>query len=91
MDPARILELIPVTRGRSWRITPLEGGLTNRNCRVDRPEAVDDPGYVLRLAGAGTETLGIDRDCEVACARAAAAVGITPAIVAYLPEPGART
>src|SRR5262249_19686490 len=60
------------------------GGLTNRNYLVD----ADGEAYVLRVAGADTAALGIDRDREVACSRAAAAAGVGPEVVAYLPEQG---
>jgi thiamine kinase-like enzyme len=42
--------------------------------------------FVLRLAGKDTALLGIDRACEVACSRAAAALGVAPEMVAYLPD-----
>jgi thiamine kinase-like enzyme len=91
LDPARLLELIPVTRGRAFRLTPLEGGLTNQNYRVDLPATPESGAamYVLRIAGPGTEQLGIHRENEVACNRAATALGISPAVVAFLPEHGA--
>jgi thiamine kinase-like enzyme len=66
-------------------IKPLGGGLTNSNYRVD----LDEKSYVLRLAGADTNLLGIDRAGEVAAARAAAGASVAPEVVAYLPEHGA--
>lgn len=66
------------------RIEPLEGGITNRNFRVDLGGA----SYVVRLAGADTELLGIDRAVERAAAEAAAQVGVGPAVVLSLPELG---
>lgn len=80
--PEQIIERIPELRGRRARLSPLGGGLTNRNYRVD----TDDGVYVLRIAGPNTAFLGIDRACEVACGRAAAARGIGPEIVAWLPD-----
>jgi thiamine kinase-like enzyme len=62
-------------------VKPLGGGLTNRNYRVD----VDEGAYVLRIAGEGSDLLGIDRASEVAAARSAAAAGVAPEVVAYLP------
>jgi thiamine kinase-like enzyme len=40
------------------------------------------------VAGRDTGLLGIDRACELACARAAAELGVGPAVVASLPEHG---
>jgi thiamine kinase-like enzyme len=69
--------------GRELVVERLEGGLTNRNYLVH----ADGEKFVARLAGADTELLGIDRDREAACARAAAAAGVGPEVVAYLREP----
>jgi len=44
---------------------------------------------VLRVPGKDTELLGIDRACEAACSRAAAALGVGPEVIAFLPEQGA--
>jgi thiamine kinase-like enzyme len=82
MDEEKLIHLIPELRGRSFAMSPLGGGLTNRNFRID----TDGQSYVLRVAGKDTALLGIDRGCEVACARAAAALGAGPEVIAYLPE-----
>lgn len=79
-----LLARVPALTGRELTIEPLDGGLTNRNYLVD----ADSEAYVLRVAGANTAMLGVDRDREVACARAAAAAGLGPELVAYFPEPG---
>jgi thiamine kinase-like enzyme len=68
--------------GRTLTIKPLDGGLTNRNYLVH----ADSEAYVVRVAGADTGLLGIDRDREAACARAAAAAGVGPEVIAYVPE-----
>lgn len=78
----KLLQHIPSLRDKPAIITRLDGGLTNHNFKVD----VADESYVLRMAGDGTQWLGIDRDCEEICARAAAAAGVGPEVVAYLPE-----
>jgi thiamine kinase-like enzyme len=62
-------------------VTPIEGGITNRNYRVD----VDGEAFAVRLVGADTELLEIDRDAERAAAEAAAEAGVGPDVVAYLP------
>lgn len=63
---------------------PLEGGITNRNFRV-RGAAGD---YVVRVGGAETELLGIDRRAEHEAASAAARAGIAPEVVLFAPEEG---
>ncbi|HWX73927.1 MAG TPA: phosphotransferase [Solirubrobacteraceae bacterium] len=59
---------------------PLDGGITNRNFRVRLGEGE----YVVRLHGAGTGLLGIDRESERAANAAAAALGIAPGVAASL-------
>ena len=76
MDEQNLIQLIPELRDRSLTVTPLGGGLTNRNYRID----ADGESYVLRVAGKDTALLGIDRACEVACARAAAFRGVGTAV-----------
>src|SRR2546425_611572 len=77
-----LIQLIPELRGKSATASPLGGGLTNRNYRIDAA----GESYVLRVAGEDTALLGIDRACEVACSRAAAELGVGPEVIAYLPE-----
>ncbi len=60
----------------------LAGGITNRNLRM-RLGGVE---YVIRLSGKETALLGIDRATEVAATRAAHALGLAPAVAAFLPE-----
>jgi thiamine kinase-like enzyme len=79
------LRSIPVLEGKRLVITPLEGGITNRNFRLD----AGGESFVLRVAGQGTEQLGIDRRHESLCAQVAAACGAGCAVVASLPEHGA--
>jgi len=82
VDEQQLIQLIPELRGRSLTVSPLGGGLTNRNYRIE----ADGQSYVLRVAGKDTALLGIDRACEVACSRAAATLGVGPEVIAYLPE-----
>ena len=58
------------------QIAPLEGGLTNWNCRVTDGESV----YAVRT-GEDDPRLGISRHNELTCARIAADLGVAPAIV----------
>jgi thiamine kinase-like enzyme len=84
MEPLRSLLLcLPALAGRGLTIAPLGGGMTNRNFLV----GADGESYVVRVAGDGTGLLGIDRDQEAACARAAAEAGVGPEVVAFLHEP----
>ncbi|MDP9492076.1 MAG: choline kinase family protein [Actinomycetota bacterium] len=62
------------------RLEPLGGGITNHNFKVD----VDGEAFVLRIAGADTGLLGIDRSAEHAAARTAAELGVGPEVVAFV-------
>jgi thiamine kinase-like enzyme len=63
---------------------PLGGGITNHNWRARFGEAE----VVLRVAGRQTDLLGIDRATEREATVAAAALGIAPEVLAFLPEHG---
>jgi thiamine kinase-like enzyme len=65
-------------------VEPLGGGITNHNFRV---RAAGET-YVLRIGGADTEQLGIDRSVEYEASRAAAALGIGPEVVAFVEPEG---
>jgi thiamine kinase-like enzyme len=67
--------------GRPATILELGGGITNRNYRID----VDGGSYVLRMGGARTDLLGIDRAVEHAASIRAHEVGIGPEVVAFVP------
>ena len=64
---------------------PLEGGITNRNFRVN----FGGTDYVVRLPGKRTQLLGIDREAECIANKAAAELGIAPKVAALLTEPSA--
>ena len=68
--------------GRPATVTPLSGGITNHNFRID----VDGRSYVLRMGGAKTDLLGIDRGVEKAAAERAAEVGVGPPVERYVAE-----
>ena len=82
MDDHQLIPLFPALHGRHVTLSALGGGLTNRNYRVGAGAET----FVLRVAGRNTGLLGIERACEVACARAAAALGVGPEVIDYLPE-----
>ena len=70
-----------VWRGRAITLSPLSGGLTNENYLVDAGEER----YVMRLPGASTELLSIDRANELYNTRAAASTGIGPRVLEHIP------
>jgi thiamine kinase-like enzyme len=85
MNPSleTILARVPGWQDRTdIHTTFLSGGITNRNYRVD----VGPESFVLRVAGARTELLGIDRRHEYAAHLGAAAIGVAPEVV-YFVEP----
>jgi thiamine kinase-like enzyme len=65
---------------RELELEPLGGGITNHNFVV----RMDGEAYVLRIAGADTELLGIDRAAEHAAARIAAELGVGPEVVDFV-------
>jgi thiamine kinase-like enzyme len=69
---------------RDLTVSPLGGGITNRNFRVD----VGGDSFVVRVAGANTELLGIRREVECAANTAAASVGVAPEVVHFLRPEG---
>jgi thiamine kinase-like enzyme len=77
-----VVSRIPAWRGRSQDIRPLSGGLTNSNYRVE----VEGTPYFVRIPGASTDLLAIDRKNEYHNTRAAAEAGVGPRVVHYLPE-----
>jgi thiamine kinase-like enzyme len=70
--------------GKHAQIAELGGGITNRNYKVD----VEGESFVLRMGGAKTELLGIDREVEYEAGERAFEVGVGPELVAFLPEEG---
>src|SRR5919198_3213238 len=80
------MQRVPELAGRELVLTPLSGGITNRNYRVD-PDSGSDR-YVIRLAGNDTHLLGISREVEHAATVAAAGVGVGPEVVAFIRPEG---
>ena len=79
----KAIDKVPfLARSKNIKKIPLSGGITNLNFRVD----ADGRSYVIRLAGQGTEQLGIKRDVEYAANYAAGQMGIAPEVV-YFIEP----
>jgi thiamine kinase-like enzyme len=84
----RAMQRVPDLAGRPLRLTPISGGITNRNFRVDIDGAPEAGAWVIRLAGNDTHLLGISREVEHAATVAAAGVGVGPEVVAFLRPDG---
>ena len=66
------------------KVSSLDGGITNSNFRID----VDGESFALRIAGTGTDKLGIDREHEYAANLAAGKLGIAPEVVHVIQPEG---
>jgi len=82
------LDRLAVLAGRSWRVTDLPGGLTNRNVRVTTDDGGEPLDLVVRCSQSDAGLLGIDRDAESVNTAAAAECGVGPAVVEYRPDLG---
>jgi len=69
-------------QGRQIEVKPLSGGLTNTNYRVE----VDGISHFVRIPGAKTELLAIDRRNEYYNSKAAEQAGVGPKVLHHLPE-----
>src|SRR5690242_14231180 len=78
---AQILAQIPAWKDAKIVVTPLVGGITNQNYRLD----VEGESFVLRIGGKGTHLLGIDRERERTCTALAAEVGVGTEVVYFFP------
>ncbi len=82
MDAQAAVERLWPDRGA--RALPLSGGITNHNFKVD----VHGETFVLRMGGAQTAVLGIDRRVEHEASLRAAEVGLGPEVAGFLEEEG---
>jgi thiamine kinase-like enzyme len=73
-----------LAQAKSLGTTPLTGGITNFNYKID----ADGKSYVLRITGANTEKLGIQRDVECSANLAAGRLGIAPEVLYYIEPEG---
>jgi thiamine kinase-like enzyme len=79
------LARVPQWAGASdLKATPLGGGITNSNFRID----VGGEAFVLRIAGADTELLGINREYEYEANLAAGKLGIAPEVFYFIRPEG---
>ena len=76
----RILRQIPGWDSVKVEVSPLVGGITNQNYRVD----IGNESFVLRIGGKGTHLLGIDRGREHACTAIAAQLGVGAEVIYFL-------
>ncbi len=65
-------------------ITPLGGGITNHNFRID----AGNESFVLRIPGTDTELLGINRNYEYAANQVAGKLGIAPEVYYFIEPEG---
>jgi thiamine kinase-like enzyme len=70
--------------GRRATVTALSGGITNHNFKVE----VDGAAYVLRMGGAKTSQLGIDRAVEHAASLRAEEIGVGPPVADFVASEG---
>ena len=77
-----IISNISEWQGKEIQSQLLTGGLTNTNYKV----TVDGIPYFVRIPGASTELLAVNRDNEVYNSRVAALTGVGPQVLHHLPE-----
>ena len=77
-----VIQKIEDWSGRKAEIWDMTGGLTNKNYRVE----VEGNSYFVRVPGASTELLAIDRDNEYHSSKAAADAGVGPEVLYHLPD-----
>ena len=70
--------------GRQAKVAVLGGGITNHNFKIE----VDGAAYVLRMGGAKTGLLGIDRAVEHAASLRAEEIGIGPPVADFVASEG---
>jgi thiamine kinase-like enzyme len=83
-DHAAILDRVPGWAGKPRSEQPLDGGITNRNYRVQ----VANETFVARIPTQNGAVLGIDRQIEHQASRLAADCGVGPEVVAFLEPEG---
>jgi thiamine kinase-like enzyme len=77
-----VVTKIPAWEGRNITMSPLSGGLTNSNFKVE----VDGIPYFVRVPGESTELLAVNRENEYHNSRAAFEAGVGPKVLYHLPE-----
>jgi thiamine kinase-like enzyme len=77
----QVIAAVPEWAGRTVTAERIAAGLTNTNYRVE----VDGTPLFVRIPGAATELLAVDRANELHNTRAAAAAGVAPRVVHAIP------
>jgi|SRR5687768_13949808 len=77
-----VVTKIPDWKNKPVLISPLSGGLTNSNYKVE----VDGTPYFVRVPGESTELLAVNRDNEYHNSKAAHEAGVGPKVLYHLPE-----
>ncbi len=77
-----VVSRIPEWDGKYVSITPLSGGLTNSNFKVE----VDGLPYFVRVPGESTDLLAVDRNNEYHNSKAAFIAGVGPKVLYHVPE-----
>lgn len=77
-----VIAAIPAWAGHAVRAERIAAGLTNTNYRVD----VDDIAHFVRIPGAATDLLAVDRGNELHNTRAAFEAGVSPRVLHAIPE-----
>lgn len=80
-----VVASIPDWKKKKVSIAPLSGGLTNSNFKVE----VDGTLYFVRIPGASTDLLAINRENEHYNTKAAHEAGVAPKVLYYVPESSA--
>jgi thiamine kinase-like enzyme len=78
----QVIAAIPDWAGADIRSAPITVGLTNQNHRVE----VDGVPMFVRIPGAATDLLAVDRANELHNTRAAAEAGVGPRVLHQLPD-----
>ncbi len=76
----RIIGQVPGWNASDVHVTPLPGGITNQNYRIEAGGET----FVLRIGGKRTHLLGIDRQRESICTTIAASLGVGAPVVDFL-------
>lgn len=77
----QVIAAIPAWSGRQVAAERIDAGLTNQNWRV----TVDGEPAFVRIPGAATDLLAVDRGNELHNTRAASVAGVGPAVLHHLP------
>lgn len=78
----QVIDAIPTWHGRQAAFQLMPGGYTNINYQVE----VDDQKFFVRIPGARTDLLAIEREIECRNTMVAAETGVAPKVLHYMHE-----